>query len=438
MKAMKALLKSLIPSRKEKRQENPIIPSLPKAPPKAPKTSSSTAPTARVSSLKSNRATRGSNTERSVYSSRTPELTNNSPLPRKSASLQRLVEAPAKTATAVIPLKKNPINMFSMLNPDVINIVINEVALQHSQQIVLDKAFIKFYMTSANKLRGAVKIAIIDKNLLSNLHTIYLDELKIKENIIKILEKTLQYSSITTIILSTIEFPTDENATAFFSFLRKNAPKLENLIIRASPKISNENIVKLISAIRGLNKLVLLEFSGFDVRYTYKGSFNFDDMFINLLIYLPDLEYLVFNNNIIGEEQYRRLFISTYAISALQSETSKKDRYNMYIKSERMKHFYHSDDKVLARTPSYFFDLIKFRYADEKADVQIYRDIFFYTIRNKTKMHTEGLPNPTYLENFNTNRRLNEYRSSLLSKYPAKLNIPIMKRDTGKKVALPT
>ena len=444
MKAMKALFNSLIPSRKETRQGNPIIPSLPKAPPKTPpkappKTSSSTAPTARTSSPKSNRATRGSNTERSVYSSRTPELTNNSPLPRKSASLQRLVDAPAKTATAATtPLKKNPINMLSMLNPDVINIVINEVALQHSQQIVLDKAFIKFYMTSANKLRGAVKIDIIDKNLLSNLHTIYLDELKIKENIIKILEKTLQYSSITTIILSTIEFPTDENATAFFSFLRKNAPKLENLIIRASPKISNENIVKLISAIRGLNKLVLLEFSGFDVRDVYKGSFNFDDMFINLLIYLPDLEYLVFNNNIIGEEQYRRLFISTYAISALQSETSKKDRYNMYIKSERMKHFYHSDDKVLARTPSYFFDLIKFRYADEKADVQIYRDIFFYTIRNKTKMHTEGLPNPTYLENFNTNRRLNEYRSSLLSKYPAKLNIPIMKRDTGKKVALPT
>ena len=71
--------------------------------------------------------------------------------------------------------------MLSMLNPDVLNIVINEVALQHSQQIVLDKAFIKFYMTSANKLRaGDVKIDIIDKNLLSNLHTIYFDELKNK------------------------------------------------------------------------------------------------------------------------------------------------------------------------------------------------------------------------------------------------------------------
>lgn len=438
MKAFTTLFNSLIPSRKETRQGNPIIPSLPKAPPKAPPktSSSSTAPTARTSSLKSNRATRGSNTERSVYSSRTPELTNNSPLPRKSASLQRLEDHPAKTATATTPLKKKPINMLSMLNNDVLNKVINEVALKHSQQIVLDKAFIKFYMTSAKNLRGAVNIDIIDKNLLSNLHTIYLDELKIKENIIEILEKTLQYSNITTIILSTIEFPSNENATDFFSFLRKNAPKLENLIIRASPKISNENIVKLISAIRGLNKLVLLEFSGFDVRDVYKGAFNFDDMFINLLIYLPDLEYLVFNNNIIGEEQYRRLFISTYAISALQSETSKKDRYNMYIKSERMKHFYHSDDKVLARTPSYFFDLIKFRYADEKADVQIYRDIFFYTIRNKARTNAEGTLK--YLATFDTNPVLNVYRSGLLRKYPEKLNIPIMKRDTGKKVALPT
>ena len=439
MKAMKALFNSLIPSRKEKRQGNTIIPSLPKAPPKTPpktSSSSSTAPTARTSSLKSNRATRGSNTERSVYSSRTPELTNNSPLPRKSASLQRLVDAPAKTATAATtPLKNKPVNMLSMLNPDVLNIVINEVALQHSQQIVLDKAFIKFYMTSANKLRGAVKIDIIDKNLLSNLHTIYLDELKIKENIIKILEKTLKYSSITTIILSTIEFPSNENATAFFSFLRKNAPKLENLIIRASPKISNENIVKLISAIRGLNKLVLLEFSGFDVRDVYKGSFNFDDMFINLLIYLPDLEYLVFNNNIIDEHHYRRIFISTYAISAPKSETSIKDRYNMYIKSEYMK-FYDKGNALSAQTPSYFFDLIKFKYADEKADVQIYRDIFFYTIRNKARTNAEGTLK--YLATFDTNPVLNVYRSGLLSKYPKELAIPIMKRDTGKRVASPT
>ena len=101
-----------------------------------------------------------------------------------------------------------------------------------------------------------------------------------------------------------------------------------------------------------------------------------------------------------------------------------------------MKHFYHSDDKVLARTPSYFFDLIKFRYADEKADVQIYRDIFFYTIRNKARTNAEGTLK--YLATFDTNPVLNVYRSELLSKYPKELAIPIMKRDTGKKVASPT
>ena len=446
MKALTSLFNSLLPTRKKTRQGNTIIPSLPKAPPKAPpkaatkaaaktpKASSSTTPSARVSSPKSNRATRGSTATRSVYSSRTPELTNKSPSPRKSASLQRLVEPPAKTATPVIPLKKNPINLLKMLNSDAINIILHKLALQHPQQIVLDKAFIKFYMTSAN-LRGAVNIDDIDRNLLSNLHTIYLDKLKIKPNIIRILEKTLKYSSITTIILSTIEFPSDANATAFFSFLQKNAPKLENLIIRASPKISNENIAKLISAIRELKKLVLLEFSGFDVRYAYKGTFKFDDMFINLLINLPDLEYLVFNNNIIGEEQYRRLFISTYAISAPKSETYLTDRYNMYIKSERMK-FYDKNAGVLARTPSYFFDLIKFAYVDGKdgidgkAGVQIYRDIFFFAIRNKTNGNNEGSAN--YLAAFDTNPLLNKYRESLLSKYPTKLAIPIMKRDTGR------
>ncbi len=443
MKAFTSLFNSLLPTRNKTRQENTIIPTLPKAPPKAatkaaaktPKASSSTTPSVRVSSPKSNRATRGSSRARSV-SSRTPELTNKSPSPRKSASLQRLVEPPAKTATPVIALKKNPINLLKMLNSDAINIILHKFALQHPQQIVLDKAFLVFYMTSLNKLRNLRgSIDDIDRNLLSNLHTIYLDKLKIKPNIIKILEKTLKYSNITTIILSTIEFPTDANATAFFSFLQKNAPKLENLIIRASPKISNENIVKLIRGIRELKKLVLLEFSGFDVRDAYKGTFNFDDMFINLLINLPDLEYLVFNNNIIGEEQYRRLFISTYAISAPKSETYLTDRYNMYIKSGRML-YYDKDAGVLARTPSYFFDLIKFAYVDGKdgidgkADVQIYRDIFFVAIRNKTNGNDEGSAN--YLAAFDTNPLLNKYRESLLSKYPTKLAIPIMKRDTGR------
>jgi len=404
-----------------------------KAPPNTPKTSSSTARSASVSSPKSNRATRGSTSARSVYSLRTPELTNKSPSPRKSSSSQRLVDDPVKTATPVIPLKKNPINLLGILNPDAIYIILKKLALQHPQQIVLDKEFINFYMTSAN-MRGAVNIDIIDITLLSNLHTIYLEKLKIKPNIIRILEKTLQYSNITTIILSTIEFPTYANATAFFSFLRKNAPKLENLIIRASPKISNENIVRLIRGIWELKKLVLLEFSGFDVRYAYKGTFNFDDMFINLLINLPDLEYLVFNNNVIGEEQYRRLFISTYAISAPKSETYWNNRYNMYIKSEHMK-FYDKYAGVLSKTPSYFFDLIKFAYVDGtdgrdvKADVQIYRDIFFFALRNKTNENSEGSAN--YLAAFDTNPVLNKYRESLLSKYPTILKIPIMKRDTG-------
>ena len=446
MKAMKALFNSLIPSRKETRQGNPIIPSLPKAPPKTPpKTSSSTAPTARTSSPKSNRATRGSNTGRSVYSSRTPELTNNSPLPRKSASLQRLVDVPAKTATPrrtgkLPPLKhknnNNP-NILKVLTEDALSQVFKQVALQHPQQIVLNNDFLNFYKETTLNLNVSKNFnrEDLDTRLLSKLHTIYLNNSPITSEIVKILEKTLKYNNITTIILCNVEFESDAIAASFFTFLRNNAPKLENLIIRASPKISNENIVKLISAISGLNKLVLLELSGFDFTGVYTGTFTFDDMFINLLIFLPDLEYLVFNNNIIDEHHYRRIFISTYAISAPKSETSIKDRYNMYIKSEYMK-FYDKGNTLSAQTPSYFFDLIKFKYADGKADVQIYRDIFFYTIRNQARTNAEGTLK--YLATFDTNPVLNVYRSELLSKYPKELAIPIMKRDTGKRVASPT
>ena len=429
---MRAFLNSLIPNRPSRQiDQKPKTPS----PPKAAST---------PASQKSNRAARGSSTSRSSYSSRTPELTDavaakQVKTPSKSsATPQRLVDAPVKTtkpqiiglnAVKLPPLKRKTTNLFNILPDDELNLVLNKFASTHPQQIVLDIKFLKFYMASANNLQGAVKIEDIDKNLLENLHTIYFDKLKIKPNIVKILEKTLKYSSITTIILNNVEFESDAVAASFFAFLRKNAPKLENLIIRASPKISNENIAKLISAIRELKKLVLLEFSGFDVRDAYKGSFLFDDMFINLLIFLPDLEYLVFNNNIIEEEQYRRLFISTYAISAPQNETYINDRYNMYLKSERMK-FYDTDKNRIARIPSYFFDLIKFRYADGKPDVQIYRDIFFFSINNMTNGITEG--STTYLEMFKMNPVLNMYRNKLLSKYPKKLAIPILERATGR------
>lgn len=327
----------------------------------------------------------------------------------------------------------NP-NILKVLTEDALSQVFKQVALQHPQQIVLNNDFLKFYKETTLNLNVSKNFnrEDLDTRLLSKLHTIYLNNSPITSEIVKILEKTLKYNNITTIILCNVEFESDAIAASFFSFLRKNALKLENLIIRASPKISNENIVKLISAISGLNKLVLLELSGFDFTGVYTGTFTFDDMFINLLIYLPDLEYLVFNNNIIDEHHYRRIFISTYAISAPKSI---KDRYNMYIKSEYMK-FYDKGNALSAQTPSYFFDLIKFRYADGKADVQIYRDIFFYTIRNQARTNAEGTLK--YLATFDTNPVLNVYRSELLSKYPKELAIPIMKRDTGKRVASPT
>lgn len=435
MKATKAFLKSLIPNIPSRRiGQKPKTPS----PPKAAST---------PASQKSNRAARGSSTSRSSYSSRTPELTDaiaakqvKTPSKSSSATRERLEVHPVKTtkpqitglnAVKLPPLKRKTTNLFNILPDDAVNLVLNKLASTHPQQIVLNNDFLNFYKEGRFKLHVSKKSSIehLDRQLLSKLHTIYLNDIPITSEIIKILEKTITYSSITTIILNNVEFESDAVAASFFAFLRKNAPKLENLIIRASPKISNENIVKLISAIRELKKLVLLEFSGFDVRDAYKGTFNFDDMFINLLLNLPDLEYLVFNNNIIGEEQYRRLFISTYAISAPQNETYINDRYNMYLKSERMK-FYDTDANRSARIPSYFFDLIKFRYADGKPDVQIYRDIFFFSINNMTNGITEG--STEYLEMFNTNPVLNMYRNNLLRKYPKKLAIPILERAPEK------
>ena len=192
---MRALFHSLIPNRPSRQiAQKPKTPS----PPKAAST---------PASQKSNRAARGSSTSRSSYSSRTPELTDavaakQVKTPSKSsATPQRLVDAPVKTtkpqitglnAVKLPPLKRKTTNLFNILTDDALNHILNKLVLKHSQQIVLDKEFLRFYMGSVNKLQGAVKIEDIDKNLLENLHTIYFDKLKIKPNIIKILEKNIK------------------------------------------------------------------------------------------------------------------------------------------------------------------------------------------------------------------------------------------------------
>jgi hypothetical protein len=380
-------------------------------------------------SQKSNRATRGTSRSRSV-----PELTDYA-IEITEPVKSYLQVAPAKIATQIRLRKRDlrktthgqkemrkttrlpPLNILNVLTTDNIENILGYVAFHNSQLIVLNNDFLKFYITTTNKLKDFDR-NILDTKLLSNLHTIYLDNLVITYEIIDILKKTLTYSKIITIILSNITIK-DDAIVIFTDYLDKNNSIL-NLIIRNMP-LSKENLLKLILSIRNLKTLVLLEFSGFDVRdlHTVNG-FTFDDHFINLIIFLSNLQYLIFNKNIIEEDNYRRLFISSYATNAPSTHISDDDKYSMYLKGGYMK-FYDTGNFI----PSYFFELIRFTYKKNDMiklpyNINIYRDIFFSTFGNMSIVNGINI----FFSEFKSNPMINKYTDDISQKYPKNIVVP--------------
>jgi hypothetical protein len=195
------------------------------------------------------------------------------------------------------------------MNADTFDIILKEM-FKNEKSFVLDFHYLKkikegsmVLALSLNPLLIKLKIPQIETYLLPNIITINLAHNVIDEYTLNILNLTVKYSKVSTIILRNINFENDDIADKFLEYLKKNT-QIKRLILRGI-NIGNY-LDKLVDIIGKLTNITLLEFSNFSVNTT------FHRFFLRTLIKLKNLKHLIFNNNKISSHSYALIFSGEY------------------------------------------------------------------------------------------------------------------------------
>ena len=180
---------------------------------------------------------------------------------------------------------------------------------------------------SLNPLLKNLTLPPIEQYSLDNITKIDLSNIVIDEFTVKVLNWTVEYSKVSTIILSNITFKNHDVATKFLIYLEQNT-QIEVLTLQ-NIEINKKNLNNLLNIIEKLTNIVWLEFSGFNIihnfdkwdgvkpsRYDVTSRYdvsslsqaNFEYPFLRILIKLEKLQMLIFNNNIISGFSYYYFF----------------------------------------------------------------------------------------------------------------------------------
>ena len=189
---------------------------------------------------------------------------------------------------------------------------------------LLNKALIEKYIL--------LKSTEVD-SLFSNIQTIKLESFIITEPILDVLKKTDQ-SKITTIILRKITFDLVQTCTNFLHFLGINVNL--KILILDGVNVNKVNFKELLDMLETFKELEVLEFRGFNITELFivrDTDPTFDFVFMNILIKLEQLKFLLFTNNIIDKKIYDYLFndyvdINLYYFIDLGDNKSKYLKYN--------------------------------------------------------------------------------------------------------------
>lgn len=197
--------------------------------------------------------------------------------------------------------------------------------------IVFNKEFVE---QLKSKEVALLKPLIIRKGLLPRIETYLLPKIKVidladitlNKYIIEVLDMTVTYSKVSTIILRNITFENIDDIDNFLVYLEKNI-QIDTLILRnvelikVSARIGEKKYLNNFLYIIGkLNNIKYLEFSNFDIQNVFEVVDNqipdnlFAGHFVRLLIKLEKLEYLIFNNNNIYFDDYYDIFRDSYII----------------------------------------------------------------------------------------------------------------------------
>lgn len=155
---------------------------------------------------------------------------------------------------------------------------------------------------SLNPLLNELELPQIETYLLPNIITINLANDVIDKFTLNILNLTVKYSKVSTIILRNITFENDDIVHGFLLYLEQNT-QIKRLILRQiNLPLPERQLNKLVDIIGKLTNITLLEFSNFRV------NSNFHNYFLRTLIKLKNLKHLIFNNNIISSHSYGVIF----------------------------------------------------------------------------------------------------------------------------------
>jgi hypothetical protein len=175
---------------------------------------------------------------------------------------------------------------------------------------VLDKVLLGLYITERKK---STTLSRVNRNeyatFLNNIVTVHLENVKINEVILEILNKTIEHSNISTIILRNVGFDNSPGICEhFIEYLSKNT-KLKILIL-SDVKVTARSFNNFLRILENFKDLELLEFSNFDILKLFKvnNEVHFHYFFMKLIINLDTLNYLIFNNNTITHKDYTYLF----------------------------------------------------------------------------------------------------------------------------------
>ena len=241
---------------------------------------------------------------------------------------------------------------------------------------LLNKALIEKYIL--------LKSTEVD-SLFSNIRTIKLEGFLITEPILDVLKKTDQ-SKITTIILRNITFDLVQTCTNFLHFLGINVNL--KILILDGVNVNKVNFKELLDMLETFKELEVLEFRGFNITELFivrDTDPTFDFVFMNILIKLEQLKFLLFTNNIIDKKIYDYLFndyvdINLYYFIDLGDNKSKYLKYNESIISpEHINNNPHFGEHFM-----YIIDIDTKKCVNRRGGVKV------HTFNNKTNNKTNN------------------------------------------------
>ena len=260
-----------------------------------PGRTSSSASSASPSAAAKTKSSASPKVEAKTKSSASPSAAAKTKSSASPSALSRQTKRPSSTAE--IGLEN--------MDADTFDIILKKM-FKKEKSFVLDFHYLKkiknelmVLALSLKPLLRTLEIPQIETYLLPNIITINLTHNVIDKYTLNILNLTVKYSKVSTIILRNINFENDDIADKFLEYLKKNT-QIKRLILRGI-NIGNY-LDKLVDIIGKLTNITLLEFSNFSV------NSNFHTFFLRTLIKLKKLKHLIFNNNVISSHSYACIF----------------------------------------------------------------------------------------------------------------------------------